>query len=238
MVLQTPAPYTLVKQASINSIEYEVTVYIDDMSKSVVVTNQLYDLCHRHLTAAGIELWPLSVPRPPRHDAADSRQRLLSHVDLFHALKSEEIEALSRRLSRHEYEADQVVVKSEEVMDYLMIVESGVMSVMVTGPSGPVESARLGPGDSIGEAGILAGLPVQAQVTALTRAVIYRLDKVDLTPLLKSRPEVGQQMCHLLSQRQDSLRKLNTEIPVPVGTERTLLDWLRDGMHKLHELTS
>jgi CRP-like cAMP-binding protein len=202
------------------------------------VTNQLYDLCHRHLAAAGIELWPLSVPRPPRHDAADSRQRLLSHVDLFRALQGEEIEALSKRLSRHEYEVNQEVVKSEEVMDYLMIVESGVLSVTVKGPSGPVESARLGPGDSIGEAGVLAGLPVQAQVTALTRALIYRLDKADLTPLLKNRPEIGQQMCQLLSQQQDSLRQLNTGIPVPVGTEHTLLDWLRDGMRKLHELTT
>jgi small-conductance mechanosensitive channel/CRP-like cAMP-binding protein len=238
MVLQTPAPYALIKKASVNSIEYEATVYIDDISKSVAVTNQLYDLCHRHLAAAGIELWPLSVPRPPRHDAADSRQRLLSQVDLFRALQGEEIEALSGRLSRHEYEMNQEVVRSEEVMDYLMIVASGVLSVMVKGPSGPVESARLGPGDSIGEAGVLAGLPVQAQVTALTRALIYRLDKADLTPLLKNRPEIGQQMCQLLSQQQDSLRKLNTEIPVPVGTERTLLDWLRDGMRKLHELTT
>ncbi len=208
------------------------------MCKSVFLTNQLYDLCHRHRAAAGIDLWPLSAPRPPRHDAADSRQRLLSHVDLFRALKAEEIDALSGRLSRHEYEVNQVVVASEEVMDYLMIVESGVMSVMVKGPSGPVESARLGPGDSIGEAGVLAGLPTQAQVTAMTRAVLYRLDKVDLTPLLKSRPEIGQQMCQLLSEQQDTLRKLNTEIPTPVGTEHTLLDWLREGMHKLHELTS
>jgi hypothetical protein len=44
-------------------------------------------------------------------------------------------------------------------------------------------------------------------------------------------------MCQLLSQQQDSLRQLNTGIPVPVGTEHTLLDWLRDGMRKLHELT-
>jgi len=145
---------------------------------------------------------------------------------------------LSRRLSRHEYEADQVIVKSNAVTDYLMIVESGVVSVVVAGPSGPVESTRLGPGDSIGEAGVLAGLPVQAQITALTRAVIYRLDKADLTPLLKSRPDVGQEMCHLLSQRQDSLRKLNTEVPVPAGTEHTVLDWLREGMRKLHDLTT
>ncbi|KLU26040.1 mechanosensitive ion channel protein MscS [Caballeronia mineralivorans PML1(12)] len=238
IMLQTPAPYMLIKKVSINSIEYEVTVYIDDMSKTIAVTNQLYDLCHRHLAAAGIELWPLGVPRPPRRDVADSRQRLLSHVDLFRALQGEELEALSKRLSRHEYEANQVVVKSDAVTDYLMIVESGVVSVVVAGPSGPVESTRLGPGDSIGEAGVLAGLPVQAQITALTRAVIYQLDKADLTPLLKSRPDIGQQMCQLLSQQQDSLRKLNAEVPVPAGTEHTVLNWLREGMRKLHDLTT
>ncbi|MDN7181703.1 mechanosensitive ion channel family protein [Caballeronia sp. SEWSISQ10-4 2] len=238
MMLQTPAPNILIKKASINSIEYEVTVYIDDMSKTIAVTNQLYDLCHRHLAAAGIELWPLGVPRPPRRDAADNRRRLLSQVDLFRALQGEELEALSGRLSRHEYEADQVVVESDTVTDYLMIVESGVVSVVVAGPSRPVESARLGPGDSIGEAGVLAGLPVEAQIIALTRAVIYRLDKADLTPLLKSRPEIGQQMCQLLSQQQDTLRKLSAEVPVPAGTEHTVLDWLREGMRKLHDLTT
>lgn len=237
MMLPTPAPYVLIKKASINSIEYEVTVYIDDMSKTIAVTNQLYDLCYRHLAAAGIELWPLGVPRPPRRDVADSRQRLVSHVDLFRALQGEELEALSKRLSRHEYEADQVIVKSDAVTDYLMIVESGVVSVVVAGPSGSVESTRLGPGDSIGEAGVLAGLPVQAQIAALTRAVIYRLDKADLTPLLKSRPDIGQQMCQLLSQQQDSLRKLSAEVPVSAGAEHTVLDWLREGMRKLHDLT-
>lgn len=237
-VMTAPPPYTLIKKASTNSIEYEVTAYIDDMAKKIAVINELYDLCHRHLAAAGIDLWPLGVPRPPRHDVADNRQRLLSHVELFHGLPGEELDALSKRLSRHEYEADQVVVASGAVTDYLMIVESGVVSVVVDGASGSVESTRLGPGDAIGEAGVLAGLPVLAQMTALTRAVIYRLDKADLTPLLKSRPEIGQQMCHLLSQRQDSLRKLSAEIPIPAAEERTVLDWLREGMRKLHELTA
>jgi small-conductance mechanosensitive channel len=237
-VMKSPPPYALAKKVSTNSIEYEVTAYIDDIAKKISVTNEIYDLCHRHLAAAGIDLWPLGVPRPPRHDIADNRQRLLSQVQIFHALQSEELAALSKRLSRHEYEADQVVVASGTVTDYLMIVESGVVSVVTDGPSGPVESTRLGPGDAIGEAGVLAGLPVQVQVTALTRAVIYQLDKADLTPLLKSRPDIGQQMCQLLSQRQDSLRKLSVEVPMPATGEWTVLDWLREGMRKLHELTT
>ena len=83
------------------------------------------------------------------------------------------------------------------------------------------------------------------RVMAAGQLMANRVERGELTKayaaaqaLLKSRPDVGQEMCHLLSQRQDSLRKLNTEVPVPAGTEHTVLDWLREGMRKLHDLTT
>ena len=39
------------------------------------------------------------------------------------------------------------------------------------------------------EADVLARLPLAAQITAVTRAVLCRSYKTDLTPLLKSRPD-------------------------------------------------
>jgi CRP-like cAMP-binding protein len=129
------------------------------------------------------------------------------------------------------------VVGSDAVTDYLMIVESGVVSVEVTTPSGVVEPVRLGPGDAVGEAGVLAGLPVRAKLIALTQTVIYRLNKTDLTPVLKRRPDIGQQMCQVLSQREDKLLQLGSPPEAQVVTERSLFDWLRDGMRKLHDLT-
>ncbi|HXZ10109.1 MAG TPA: mechanosensitive ion channel family protein [Paraburkholderia sp.] len=237
-VMKDPPPFALVKRALTNSIEYQVTAYVDDMSRKTSVNNALYDLCHRHLAAAGIDLHSLGVPLQPQREVVSRRQRLLANVELFHALHGDEIEALSKRLSRHEYESDQIVVASDDVTDYLMIVESGVLSVEVDGPAGRVETTRLGPGDSIGEAGVLAGLPVQAQIKALTRTVLYRLDKEDLTPFLKSRPEIGQRMCRLLSERQDSLRRISVVPDTEEDTEWGVFEWLREGMRKLHELTT
>jgi small-conductance mechanosensitive channel len=236
-VLQTPAPYALVKAASVNSIQYEVTAYVDDMAKKAAVNNELYDLCFRHLAAAGIDLRPLAVPAQPRA-SADRLQRLLSRVELFRTLQGDELESLAAKMTRHEYAPNQLVVASDAVTDYLMIVESGVISVEVTTASGVLEPVRLGPGDALGEAGVLAGLPVRARLTALTQTVIYRLDKADLTPLLKGRPDVGQQMCQLMSQRQDKLLKLGSVPETPALSERTLFDWLRDGMRKLHDLAA
>jgi small-conductance mechanosensitive channel len=235
--MKTPAPFSVVNKASVNSIEYQVTCYVNDMGKKTAVTNELYDLCHRHLAAAGVELRALGVaPPPPRY--MDRRQRLLACVELFRELRPEETEALAARLSRHEYEPEQVVVPAGAVTDYLLIVESGVISVAMPAEDGPRETMRLGPGDAVGEAGVLAGLPLEAQMTAVTRASVYRLDKSDLTPLLKSRPDIGHQMCSLLSQRRDSLTKLNANAPAAVATERSIFDWLREGMRKLHELAA
>lgn len=236
-VLKSPAPYTLVKAASANSIQYELTAYVDDLAKKTKVVNELYDLCYRHLDAAGIELRPLSVAATPR-SSADRLQHLLSRVELFRTLQGDEVAALAPKMARHEYDAGEVLITPDAVTDYLTIIESGVISAEVPLSSGSVEVARLGPGDAVGEAGVLAGLPVRAKLTALTQTVVYRLDKADLTPVLKRRPDIGQQMCHLLSQRQDKLLQLGSVPQAEVVTEHTLFDWLREGMRKLHELTA
>jgi small-conductance mechanosensitive channel/CRP-like cAMP-binding protein len=238
LTLKTPEPSALVTRASVNSIEYQATVFVDDMSKKPLVTNELYDLCYRHLAAAGIDLRPPGVASAPRRNEVDNRCRLLSQVDLFSALDPGETAALASRLSRHEFEAGQIMVPAGAVTDYLMIVESGVVSVAVAGADGPLETMRLGPGDAIGEAGVLVGLPLKAHVTAITRTLVYCLDKRDLTPLLKSRPDIGHQMCSLLSQRRDLLTRLNAAVPVAADSERSVFDWLREGMRKLHELTA
>ncbi|MGF6776621.1 mechanosensitive ion channel domain-containing protein [Paraburkholderia sp. GAS334] len=237
IVLGAPEPYAVVKAASANAMHYEVMAYVDDMARKTQATNELYDLCYRHLYAAGVELRPLGVPAQPRRDV-DRRQQLLSQVRLFHALGGDEVKALSTRMSRHEYEPGQVIVSSDAQTDYLLVVESGVVKVEDAPGSGTSPATRLGPGDAIGEAGVLAGLPIRATLTALTTAALYRLDKVDLTPVLKSRPEIGQQMCHVLSGQQDALRKLENEPSAPAETGWALTNWLRDGMRRLHDLTT
>jgi small-conductance mechanosensitive channel/CRP-like cAMP-binding protein len=236
-VLDFPESYAVVKSASANSIKYEVMVYIDDLGREDSVTNDLYDLCYRHLTAAGIELLSLNAPERLRPDV-DKLQRLLGSVELFRTLPSEELAALSTKMSRHVYHPEQVVASADAISDYLLIIESGVVTANVVGNSGPVEYARLGPGDAVGEASVLAGIPFRATLTALTVTVAHQLNKDDLTPILQRRPELGRHMCSLLSQRQDSLTRFGSIPQAPTNTERTLLDWLRYGMTKLHDLSA
>lgn len=235
-VLTDPAPYAQVKRTTVSSIVYEATAYVDDMNKKLAVTNELYDLCYRQLAAAGVDLRPLGAnytPQAPR----DLRMNLLRRVDLFAGLTQEELQRLAPLLSRQTYERGETMMKPETVPDSLTIVEAGVFSVVVVeDASGPVEAIRLGPGDTLGEMGLLAGMPARVTITALTKAAVYQLKKDDLTPLLKDKPDVAKLMCQMLARREDALGKLSTPPPV-AHTEQSVFQWLVEGMKKLHDLT-
>ncbi|WP_408416529.1 mechanosensitive ion channel domain-containing protein [Paraburkholderia sediminicola] len=235
-ILQTPAPYAQVKKTGVNSIQYEVTAYVDDIERKRPVSNDLYDLCYRHLAAAGIHLHPLGVTGPS-HNLIDSRERLLRNVDLFTALEDDEIRQLATRLTRRELDRGQVLMTPDTAPNTLSIVDSGVLSVTADETSGHVEVARLGPGDAIGEAGLLAGLSTTVKITALTRCAAYQLQKSDLTPILQNNPEVAKRMCRMLSRQDTTLGKLSSEAQQSPASEHSIFQWLLEQVRKLHSLT-
>ncbi len=237
-VLADPAPYASVKSAGTQSLQYQATAYVDDASKKLAVTNELYDLSYRHLLAAGVDMRPIGAPYANDVLAAphDTRISLLRRVDLFATLSPDELARLAPCLSRHEHDPGEVLITPETVPDSLSIVDSGVLSSIAHEATGEVEIGRLGPGETVGEGGVLAGLSARVKITTLTDAVIYRLKKNDLTPVLKQNPDVARLMCQLVTQRQQTLNKIGA--PTPAGhSEQSLFEWLLDTMRKLHGLT-
>src|SRR5277367_3085237 len=62
--------------------------------------------------------------------------------------------------------------------------------------------ARLATGDYFGESGLLTGAPLNGQVTALTRAVVYEISKDALSPLLEARPAIAEELSEALASLQ------------------------------------
>ena len=104
-LLATPAPKVTIKAATLESVEYEASGFVSDMRSKGEVRNQLFDLAHRHLQAAGVVWNADSAPRPW------SRQRsLLEDVRIFRSLSNDEKDSLSQRMLPVEYPADQVIL--------------------------------------------------------------------------------------------------------------------------------
>jgi small-conductance mechanosensitive channel len=235
LILATPAPYARVKRTTTNSVQYEVAAFVDDMNQKLAVSNELFDLCFRHLAAAGVSLRALGLPAAPLA-SHDEKEALLRRVSLFDSLANEERARLAKRLSRHEYQANQRILAPDTVPDVLSIVHSGVLSVAVEEASGVREIARIGPGEAFGEAGLLAGLPMRVSISTLTPSVLFQLGKEDMTAFLKDHPEVAEQMCQMLAYRQDRIGKLATPMPAEHETGHSLLQWLIGKVWNQHAL--
>jgi CRP-like cAMP-binding protein len=226
-----------VRRATSDSIEYEIVCYVDAWSKKTDVRNELFDLAYRHLVSRGVVLHPLSVPEPAT-DVADQRHRLLRNVMIFKTLEDDEVLELNAKLTQHEFDVSETIyAAADENGHELHILAQGVAKVSVPKDNGEIELRRLAPGDSIGQSGILAGVKTDVIVRALTRATVFRLDKAALTPILARRPEVATEMCRLLSEHH-ATEKMLLESPANVDeTSGGLLQWIRDGVRRFHELT-
>jgi CRP-like cAMP-binding protein len=218
-ILAFPEPSIVVNSMNAASVGYEPTFFVEDLSSTTGTQNELFDLIHRHLAAAGIRLasppgQPDESPRKPKSDT----ERLLDQVSIFASLTLEERTALSAKLKPERYDHGDTLLQPGAVVQSLFLIGSGVLSVTWQESKREVELLRLGPGDHFGEIAMLTGTPSIAKITALTPATVYELPKADLAPILEARPQVARELSHALAERQAAGRIVN---PAELGKARS-----------------
>ncbi len=221
-LLVQPKPKVAIKGSDLESMEYEISGFIRTGENKTDVCNLMYDLAHRHLEAAGISFSGGDAPQP------SVRPRLLlDEVKIFRALSHGEKDELSEAMAPLAFSAGQMVMAVGEVAEGLLIVGTGVVSAAVPDSSGNmVEAGRMGPGEIIGEEGIGCDAPSQAQFTALTPCVLYRIDREAMSKFLETRVEVRAALIHLRTFREQASRNLLMQKPQAVK-KSGFLSWLQ-----------
>ena len=74
------------------------------------------------------------------------------------------------------------------------------------------EVARLHDGDFFGEMGLLTGAPRSATVVALSEVDCYRLDKNAFEGIVRARPELAEEVAHLLARRRTELTAVREDL--------------------------
>ena len=227
-LLNEPAPSVALKSSGSTGVEYEISGFVASMSEKRSVRNQLFDLAYRHLQACGVSLLSSEELAP---SAGLSRQRaLLDSSPIFSTLRQEEKDTFSQNMTLQAFRAGETILQAGEVSDHLFIIESGVVTVTLTRQGVPLESGRMGPGEVIGEAGILSDSALPATFTAKTACALYRIEKQYLKPCLDARHEINDAMKALLDYRLHKAQSLTQDVPV-VAQKRGFLQWLRDRSH-------
>src|SRR5271156_5497016 len=205
-ILQTPEPSVTIKDLSAEMIDYEMTFAVVDISVVPQAQNEVYDRVFRAAAAVGAQLSP-RLPGFSKNPSLDNRrlgvpESLLAGISLFSTLTVQEKAALASQMRRRDYKPGQLIVERGTIMQALFVVSYGVL-VHSTQESGQQhELARLAIGDYFGESGLLTGEPLNGQVTALTRAVIYEISKQALSPLLEARPAIAEELSETLASLQ------------------------------------
>jgi len=157
---------------------------------------------------------------------------------MFATLAPTERADIATKLRRHSYEKGDTLLELGNVLQSLFIVGSGVLSVTRNGIEAAAELVRLGPGDHFGEVGMLTGAPSIARIVALTPVIVYELAKADIAPVLAARPQVSQELCRALAERQARARSTGAgEVDHTVPTNR-LTSWFADRFHRLYNIAS
>ncbi|VVO18937.1 mechanosensitive ion channel family protein [Pseudomonas fluorescens] len=223
-LLGQPAPNVTLKSFGSGGVEYEISGFVSSMGQKREVRNQLFDLAFRHLKASGVSVLSTVENAAP---ANFSRPRaLLESSNIFSTLRQEEKDTFSQNMKLQTFRAGEMILPSGEVSDHLFIIESGVVSVALSRGGSKFEAGRMGPGEVIGEAGILEGGAVPADFSAKTFCTLYRIEKEYLTPCLDARRDIGDAMKNLLDYRLHTAQTLTREVPKAVE-KKGFLQWLR-----------
>jgi CRP-like cAMP-binding protein len=240
-ILAFPEPSVLVKAMNAAFVDYELTFFVEDLNLSSDARNELFELIHRHLASAGIELASPQglqlaapaggAPPKPKSDA----QRVLEQVLLFASLTPDELATLATKLKQRRYDRDDILLQPGTVLQSLFLVGSGVLSVTRNESGGDMEVLRFGPGDHFGGVGLLTEAASTATITALTPATVYELPKDDLAPLLKDRPQIAQELCDTLAQRLAAGRVAEAKVG-KTQSRAHLSIWFSERLRKVFEL--
>ncbi|WP_375738569.1 mechanosensitive ion channel domain-containing protein [Pseudomonas boanensis] len=219
-LLPDPKPKVAIKGSDLNSMQYEASGFVRAGTNKAEIRNLMYDLAHRHLEAAGIA-WNTDLAQTPW-----TRQRLLlDDVKIFRALSSDEKDRLSQSMLAVEFPAGQVVLAEGEVSDCLLVIATGVVSASVADGNAMVEAGRMGPGEILGEEGIVNDSPSQARFTTLTSCVLYRIEKDTIRTCLDQRIEVRSALNRLRSFREQASNSLLLQKPQAIK-KGGFLSWL------------
>ncbi|WP_424184953.1 Crp/Fnr family transcriptional regulator [Actinokineospora sp. G85] len=120
---------------------------------------------------------------------------------------------------------------SEEVM----LVESGLTKVVLLTPdSGPTVAGLVGPGELIGESGVIHGAPRSASIEALTEVHVVLVAASVFLRLRATVPDIGELVDETWREqrRRADLHRVNAARDVPTRVHETLRHWaLRFGSH-------
>jgi small-conductance mechanosensitive channel/CRP-like cAMP-binding protein len=212
-----PSPHCLVVEFLDSYARYAARYWLTDLALTDPTDSVVRSRIYFALRRADI---PLSIPAQSlfiteddstrrerkRDEEIEDRLATLSGVELFQTLTGEERHRLAAELSVAPFTRGEVITRQGAEAHWLYIMTRGEAEVRVAVDGNLSKKvATLREGDFFGEMGLMTGEPRTATIVAQTEVECYRLDKDAFHQIIKSRPEIAEDISHVLARRRVEL---------------------------------
>lgn len=141
---------------------------------------------------------------------------LLAQSTLFAPLSEEDLEEVARRFLPHRYDKDDYLFWEGEPAEWLVFVTDGQIKMIKHSESGrETILATFGPGQIVGEVGVLVGDVYPATAQALEPASTLSLRRNDYVELVRRHPDLAwaliEELGHRLQRAHETIRSLAVE---------------------------
>ena len=162
--------------------------------------------------------------------APDTLLERLAQLSLFEDCPVEELKNIVRQSGWISLPAGQLLIEQGAHSKTLYILLSGRLSVVLNyGEASERRLSELGPGETVGEMGVITGAPRSASVVALRDSELLRIPDDLILPFLEQNPQillrlfgrVAQRVSHMTSDRDNSRRPRSIAL-IPLDTDS---DW-------------
>lgn len=217
-IAREPAPHCLMMDFKDSYATYAARYWLTDLALTdptdSVVRQRIFFALRR------VDI-PLSIPahslfiteedetrrKRKRGEELEGRVDALRKVELFHTLTDEERQELALRMNEAPFVRGEAMTRQGAKAHWLYIMTRGEAEVRVAvdGSHLSEKVATLRGGDFFGEMGLMTGEPRTATVIAATDVECYRLDKEAFKDILGRRPELAEDISHILARRRVEL---------------------------------
>jgi len=130
----------------------------------------------------------------------------LRKVELFSAFHEDELRSISEKLKYAPFAKGDVITRQGAVAHWLYMLIEGEAEVYLEMPGQERRKiSTLHAGNFFGEMGLMTGAPRTSTVVAATDVECYQLDKASFEQVLHNRPELADEITHILVNRRFAL---------------------------------
>lgn len=201
-------PTVNIKMINQTGVVYTLGYWIPESQKALGIKTAVTEKVLLFLNQAGLSpaissaIQINTTERPSTLERRSDLDTLLRRTELFFPLTGTELNDLAKEVQIKEVAVNKFICRAGEEGDALYIVAEGLLEVLVANSEGaPEQVALIEPGSCVGEMSLLTGEPRKADVKTLTEAILIRVGKDDLKPLLEERPELAESLAGTMAKR-------------------------------------